>query len=277
MLLSIGGNDVGFSALAAYAMTERASDLAPIVGWIGQEIRFGPEVASKYLEVLDERMRAVKDALQAGFGVGPERVVQTSYEPVQYDENGAVCGAQPERGMDVHPGLKLGIDRMRRLDAFYGAFLKRLVCIADASAGGCGQLATGKGTGFTLVTTHQEAFRRRGICARDPAHAAADGAAMAMPRYQAQSSTYRPYHPAYFTPYAGRQRLFHTPNDAFLTANTHHEKTLLYDPLQPVYAALYSGAFHPTAEGHAIVADHVMPQARRVVGKSNEGVSAIAR
>jgi hypothetical protein len=41
---------------------------------------------------------------------------------------------------------------------------------------------------------------------------------------------------------------------------------LLFDTLQPAYAALFSGAIHPTAEGHAIVADHVMPHARRVVG-----------
>src|SRR5690242_13927162 len=29
------------------------------------------------------------------------------------------------------------------------------------------------------------------------------------------------------------------------------------------YAALYSGAIHPTAEAHAIVADHVLPHVRR--------------
>ena len=32
VLLSIGGNDVGFGALVAYSMTESASDIAPIAG-----------------------------------------------------------------------------------------------------------------------------------------------------------------------------------------------------------------------------------------------------
>lgn len=266
VLLSIGGNDVGFSALAAYAMTESASDLAPIVALVGSEIRFGPDVARTYLEVLDQRMKAVKDALADGFGVEPRKVVQTSYEPIQYDETGALCGARPALGMDAHPNLKLGRDRLQEAARFFEALQQRLECITDASRNGCrGNLATRAGTGFRLVTEHQAAFRRRGLCARDPARAEADGAAMAIPRFSPLSSAFKPYPPSAFAPYAHRWRLFRTPNDAFLTANTHHEKLLLFDPLQPVYAALYSGAIHPSAEGHAIVADHVLPHARRVV------------
>ena len=104
--MSIGGNDVGFGALALYAMTESARDLAPIAGLVGSEIRFGPQVSRAYLDVLDERMKAVKDALHQGFGVEPARVLQTTYEPIQYDETGSYCGAQPTLGMDVHPWLK---------------------------------------------------------------------------------------------------------------------------------------------------------------------------
>ena len=66
-------------------------------------------------------------------------------------------------------------------------------------------------------------------------------------------------------PYAHQWRLFRTPNDAFLAANTHREGTPLIDILQRAYAALYSGAIHPTAEAHAIVADHVMRHVRALV------------
>ncbi len=267
VLLSIGGNDVGFSPLAAYAMTESASDLAPIAGWLGSEIRFGPDLARKYTGSLDERMRAVKDALQAGFGVTPERVIQTAYEPIQFDENGAICGARPNLGMDVHPRLQLGGARLQEAAQFFDFFVKRLQCIADARGSGCSGLATGNGTGFRLVTEHHAKFRRRGLCARDPQRAEADGAAMSMPRFNPLKGEFQPYHPAYFTPYGPRWHLFRTPNDAFLTANTHHEKIPLFDILQPVYAALYSGAIHPSAEGHAIVADAVMPYARRLLSR----------
>ena len=107
VLMSIGGNDVGFGGLVAYSMTESAADFAPIAAWIGSSIRFSPQVSRVYLDVLDERMKALKDALNQGFGVEPSRVLQTTYEPIQYDENGQLCGAQPTLGMDVHPGLKL--------------------------------------------------------------------------------------------------------------------------------------------------------------------------
>ena len=98
VLMSIGGNDVGFGGLVAYAMTESAADFAPIAAWIGSSIRFSPQVSRVYLDVLDERMKALKDALHQGFGVEPSRVLQSTYEPIQYDETGALCGAQPTLG-----------------------------------------------------------------------------------------------------------------------------------------------------------------------------------
>ena len=57
VLMSIGGNDVGFGALAAYSLTENMADLAPIAGLTGYSSRFGPQVSRAYLDVLDERMQ----------------------------------------------------------------------------------------------------------------------------------------------------------------------------------------------------------------------------
>ena len=41
----------------------------------------------------------------------------------------------------------------------------------------------------------------------------------------------------------------------------------MFDIVQPAWAGLYSGAIHPSAEGHAIVADHVVRQVRTIVDK----------
>ena len=60
VLMSIGGNDVGFGALAAYALTESLGDLAPIAAIGGGRMRFGPQVARVYLGVLDQRMKALQ-------------------------------------------------------------------------------------------------------------------------------------------------------------------------------------------------------------------------
>lgn len=104
---------------------------------------------------------------------------------------------------------------------------------------------------FTLVTDHIPEFVKRGLCARDPKRALADSIAMRMPRKPANGDAFKPYSPAATLPYAHRWRLVRTPNDAFLTSNTHREGTPLLDILQPAYAGLYSGAIHPTAEAHA--------------------------
>ena len=61
-------------------------------------------------------------------------------------------------------------------------------------------------------------------------------------------------------------------NDAFLTVNLHREGISPFDILQPAYAGLMSGAFHPTAEAHAIVADHVMRHVRSILDKEKKPV-----
>ena len=270
VLMSIGGNDVGFSALAAYSLTENMTDLAPVAGLTGHSSRFGPQVSRVYLDVLDERMKAVKEALHDGFGVSPARVVQSSYEPIHFDETGRLCGGQPTLGMDVHPGLKVSRARLQETADFMRDLLRRLECIAGKNRVGCpADLATGAGTGFTLVTDHIPEFVKRGLCARDPKRALADSIAMRMPRKPANGDAFKPYSPAATLPYAHRWRLFRTPNDAFLTSNTHREGTPLLDILQPAYAGLYSGAIHPTAEAHAIVADHVVRHVRAIVGRQD--------
>lgn len=267
-LLSIGGNDLGFSALVMYAMTNSAADIAPIAGWIGSQIRFSPDVSRTYLNVLDKRMKAVKAALSDGFGIDASRVLQNAYEPIQYDETGGPCGTQPTLGADVHPKFAFDRSRVTEVSNFAHEMDQRLACIADARRPGCPTgLATGSGTGFKLILDHVPEFSKRGLCARDPRRAFADQMAMGMPRKSRTTDEFVPYSPANTLPYGPHWRLIRNPNDAFLAANTHREGISMFDLLQPAYAALYSGAFHPTAEGHAIVADHVIKHARELLEK----------
>jgi hypothetical protein len=268
LLLSVGGNDVGFGPLVAYAMTESASDLAPIAGLVGQELRFAPSVSQAYLRVLDRRMRALKEALSDAFGIDPSRVLQNAYEPIQFDETGNVCGGQPTLGLDVHPKLRYSRERTQEVSEFVRDLQVRLECITDGRKAGCpGGLATGAGTGFRLITDHIAEFAKRGVCARDPQKQLIDQANMNMPRLSHAADQWVPYTPAAALPYAHHWRLARSPNDTFLAGNTHREDISAFDDLQPVYAALYSGAFHPTAEGHVIVADHVLRHVNELLGK----------
>lgn len=268
VLLSIGGNDVGFGPLVAYAMTESAADLAPIVGLVGHELRFAPNVSEVYLRVLDRRMRAVKDALSDGFGIDPSRVLQNAYEPIQFDETGNVCGSQPTLGLDVHPKLRYSRDRTLEVSNFVRELQGKLECMTDGRKAGCPSgLATGAGTGFHLITDHVAEFAKRGVCARDPQKALVDQVNMNIPRLAHTTDEWVPYSPSGVLPYAHHWRLARNPNDTFLAGNTHREGISPFDDLQPAYAALYSGAFHPSAEGHSIVADHVLRHVNELLEK----------
>jgi len=267
ILLSIGGNDVGFSQLAAYTFLESVGDIARIARVREHQLRFGPNVANAYLSVLDARLDAVRKALDTGFGVAPAKVVHVSYEPALNDENQDLCGRDPDRartGMDVHARFRFDAGRVREVNGFLNSLLGRLQCIAQGGPSCGGSPPAGGGTGFALVVEHQNEFLRRGVCARDPG---ANANLMQVPRIRIGATGFSPYLPGAYRPYAHHRRLFRTPNDGFMTANEHKGgETPLIDIVQPAIAALYSGAFHPTAEAHALVADHAMPHVRRVLG-----------
>ena len=125
------------------------------------------------------------------------------------------------------------------------------------------------------MTDHLPEFTKRGMCARDPKRALADGVNMRVPRKTPTGDEWKPYSPVGTLPYAHHWRLFRTPNDAFLAANTHREGLSLFDILQPAYAGLYSGAIHPTAEAHAIVADHMVRHVRALVDKREKAEGAL--
>jgi hypothetical protein len=272
MLLSIGGNDVGFSALGAYVILTNVSDIAWVGNFVDKKMRYGPKIADAHLNVLDRRIQAIKVALEEDFAVSPSKVVHTSYEPIQYDEMGKLCGNVPKLGMDVHEAFSFHVDKLDQTAKFLGRLLDGLQCMtnkAKAESNGLhcpGTLKTGEGTKFTLVADHQGEFRKRGICARGPGDGSG-GALMYMPRDHV--GEFRPYNPADFYPYASRARLFRTPNDAFLIANSHLEGKHVDDLLQSAFAALYSGAIHPTAQAHATVADYVVKEAREILKKDS--------
>ncbi len=75
-----------------------------------------------------------------------------------------------------------------------------------------------------------------------------------------------------FRPYAPRARWVRTANDSYLTAMTYPEGLPallqpidLHDAIWGIFAAVYGGAVHPTAEGHAAMADAALPAVRDVL------------
>jgi hypothetical protein len=127
--------------------------------------------------------------------------------------------------------------------------------------------------GWTFISAHRPLFRGRGICTgytEDPLTADDE---TRLPRLV--DGVWTPYNPSEWRAYAPRRRLFRTPNDAFMTGNFHASESLLQKALktqklawlQPLLASVYSGAFHPTAQGQAVIADAVLEKARAVLAK----------
>ena len=99
------------------------------------------------------------------------------------------------------------------------------------------------------------------------------------------NGAWEPFNPSEWRAYAPRQRLFRTPNDAFMTGNFHVAQSLMqkvlntqgYAWVQLLLASVYSGAFHPSAEGQAAIADAVVEQARGVLAKYESRARAAKR
>ena len=76
---------------------------------------------------------------------------------------------------------------------------------------------------------------------------------------------WKPFAPESYSPYTPRNRWIVTPNDAYLATDYLDPNLSADDPVQPLYAATLSGAFHPNALGHAALADSVLVQLRKVL------------
>jgi len=261
LLVSIGGNDVGFSRLVANAVLADKSNLKRLGGWIGQV--YGKAEAEIQLKLLDDRYkalnRAVHNLLHIPWGQS-DRVILTSYPGLALLDDGKSVCPDGRAGMDVLPDFVLS----RSKAAESTVVADHLHRIMRKSA---------KTHGWSFVERHRATFQGRGICAGFTESAFSIAEDLRLPRRS--NGAWEPYNPADYQAYAPRQRWFRTPNDAFLTANVHvagsvMQKALKLESLswfQVLVASTYSGAFHPTAEGHAAIADSVIERARAVIEK----------
>ena len=259
LLLSIGGNDIGFARLVANAVLRDRTMLRRLGGWFGQV--FEPNDVDEPMRELAYRYKALNRALHYILHIPwqeSDRVILTAYPGMALLSDGRSVCPDTRLGMDVLPHYRLSAKR-----ALAGERVNhRLYRLLRETAGAMG---------WSLVDDHRPAFQGRGICATGDYFDAADD--LRLPRLR--DGYWQPYNPARFQPYVSRARWFRTPNDAFLTGNFHVKRGLMRRVLrtnrlrwtQLLLASTYSGAFHPTAEGHAAIADAVVRRAREILRK----------
>jgi len=235
--------------------------LRKLGGWFGQVHGFAE--AGPMVDALEHRLKAVNRAVHYLLHVPwPEsdRVILTGYPPMALLEDGSSVCPDGQSGMNVLPDFFLSEEKAREGNAV----AERLHALMQDAA---------KQHRWTLVEAHRAAFRGRGLCGGNPDTPWTMADELRLPRKV--DGAWEPYSPADWRPYASRQRWFRTPNDAFMTGNFHVSQTVLqkvmkaetYSWMQLLLASVYSGAFHPTAEGQAAIADAVADKARAVLTK----------
>lgn len=261
LMVSIGGNDVGFSRLVADAVLADKSLLKWLGGWLGQVE--AAATAKDELGTLAMRYksldRAIRNILHIPWDEA-DRVLLTAYPGLALLEDGQTVCPSGRAGMDVLQDFKLSAGKARE-GSILAERLNQLMRTVAADHG------------WSFVEKHRKEFLGRGICAGWSGAAFSTADDLRLPRKI--DGVWKPYNPADYRPYASRQRWFRTPNDAFLTGNFHVPANLIQKVLQVetlswfqlVLASTYSGAFHPTAEGHAAIADAVVETARGVLAK----------
>jgi lysophospholipase L1-like esterase len=264
LFLSVGGNDVGFSRLLANAVLADQSLLRKLGGWIGQV--HGLDEASLQLDALITRYKSLNRAIHHILHIPWEesdRVILAAYPGLALLGDGSEVCPDGRAGMEVLSDFKMSAVKVR-----VGTWIADKLHHAMHDAA--------DQYGWTFVESHRREFIGRGICAGT----AYDGGDIAddlrLPRKT--EAGWRPYNPVDYRAYASRQRWFRTPNDAYMTANFHVAASILQKVLkinalswfQLVLAATYSGAFHPTAEGQAAMADAVVYSARAVLNKYSQ-------
>ncbi len=276
ILLSIGANDINFSGLVTDVIvgtpTERV--LFRRTGMMGSVDDSRAALARE----LPQGFGKLREALKPLVGGDLSHVVYVSYANPTLTNGGAPCPGG-RAGFDIHPSFNAEPQRLANVSAYIEReFLPRLKALALCQSGVlCRDPAADR---MTFVDTHQAAFADHGFCARaatdpefDRACFSADGdsfdpdivtAANQPMRCGRSASEYRAYLP--------RARWIRDANDSYFAAMTYpqglpssSQPADIHDATWGILSAVYGGAVHPSAEGHAAMADAALPAAASVL------------
>ncbi|TMJ48641.1 MAG: hypothetical protein E6G85_23880 [Alphaproteobacteria bacterium] len=275
VLLSIGANDIYFSGLVADVIVDTVTERALFrrTGVMASV----DDSRTALARDLPQSFAKLREALKPLVG-DLSRVIYTSYANPALSDGGAPCPGG-RAGFDIHPSFNADPQRLANVTAFVqNEFLPQLKALALCQSGIlCGDP---RGDRMTFVDAHQAAFADHGFCA----HAASDPefdrecfspkgesfdpdivTAANQPMLCGRSAgEYRAYLP--------RARWIRDANDSYFAAMTYPQglpssmqPSDIHDATWGVLSAVYGGAVHPSAEGHAAMADAALQAAAAVL------------
>ncbi|MBR1237757.1 hypothetical protein [Bradyrhizobium sp. AUGA SZCCT0182] len=275
VLLSVGANDIYFSGLVADVIVDTATERALFRR--SGVLASVEEARGALMRELPQGFAKLREALKPLVG-DMSRVVYTSYANPTLANNGAPCPGG-RAGFDIHPSFNAEPQRLAAVSNFVeGEFLPQLKALALCQSGIL--CRNPRADRMTFVDAHQATFANHGFCARaesdpefdrqcfsargesfDPDIVTAAGQPMLCGR---SAGEYRAYLP--------RARWIRDANDSYFAAMTYplglpssQQPADIHDATWGVLSAVYGGAVHPTAEGHAAMADAALPAAAAVL------------
>jgi hypothetical protein len=272
ILLSVGANDINFSGLVADVIVDTPTErgLFRRTGVIGSV----DDSRAALERDLPQSFGKLRDALKPLVGGDLSHVVYVSYANPALAGGGAPCPGG-RAGFDIHPSFNAEPQRLANVSGYVEReFLPQLKALALCQSGVlCRDPASDR---MTFVDSHQAAFADHGFCARaesdpefdrecfSPKGESFDAdivTAASQPMLCGRSAgEYRAYLP--------RARWIRDANDSYFAAMTYpqgvpssSQPADIHDATWGILSAVYGGAVHPSAEGHAAMADAALPAA----------------
>jgi hypothetical protein len=270
VLLTIGANDIDFSGLVSDVIVDAPLERALFKR--GGLISTVEDSRADLVRALPQAFGKLRAALKPLVGNDLSRVVFVSYANPALANGGAPC-AGGKAGFDVHPSFNADPRRLAEVEGYVqNEFLPRLKAIALCQSGViCRDPDSDR---MTFVEAHQAAFADHGFCARggsDPEFDrqcfSAKGDSFVSDIVQAPQQPLTCGRPASdFRAYLPRARWIRDADDSYFTAMTYPQAlpasmqpSDIHDATWGLLSAVYGGAIHPTAEGHAAMADAALP------------------
>jgi lysophospholipase L1-like esterase len=270
ILLSIGGNDINFSGLVADVIVDTPTERALFrrSGGMGSV----EDSRAALARDLPQSFGRLREALKPLIGGDLSHVVFVSYGNPTLSDGGVPCPGG-RAGFDIHPSFNADPQRLANVSSYVqNEFLPRLKALATCQSGVlCRDPAVDR---MTFVDFHQAAFADHGFCAR-----AASDPEFDRECFSAQGKSFDPdivtaasqpmlcgRGAGEYRAYLPRARWIRDANDSYFAAMTYpqglpssSQPTDIHDATWGILSAVYGGAVHPTAEGHAAMADAALP------------------
>jgi hypothetical protein len=272
LLVTVGANDIGFSGLVANIIVKEGRERSLLKGTL-----VDVDKATVRMNALRNDFRRLRRALRRVMGSTLTRAVFTTYGNPGMHNGGTPC-AEMRTGFDAHPAFTVNGNTLKDTVNFVETkFIPTLKGLVTCEAGA---RCSSNADTMKYVDQHRSAFAEHGFCAQaddDPAfdrNCFKNGDSF---RYNTEHLTTpltcSGFRPRQFSPYAKRARWVRTVNDSYFSAMTYPSSASfmgnpldLHDARWGLTSVVYGGAVHPTAEGHAAMADAALPAARQVLG-----------